>query len=110
MKYKTKIDPEDIFNEKNISKQTVDMLCWLDYMYWMNDNERAIIDNVRKKIRIGNRKDKMKLYQNNNFKNTVFDENAKSPTGKETQIAKIDSNETFFKRIFNKIKNFLCNN
>lgn len=42
--YKTRIDRNDLFNESNINKETVDLLCWLDYNYWMNESEK---DNIK---------------------------------------------------------------
>ena len=42
--YKTRIDRNDLFNESNISKETVDLLCWLDYNYWMNESKK---DNIK---------------------------------------------------------------
>lgn len=44
--YKTRIDKNDLFNESNISKETVDLLCWLEYNYWMNENEKANIKHI----------------------------------------------------------------
>lgn len=33
-KYITKIDKKDIFNEKNVSKETIDLLCCFYKHYW----------------------------------------------------------------------------
>lgn len=33
-KYITKIDKKDIFNEKNVSKETIDLLCYFYKHYW----------------------------------------------------------------------------
>lgn len=41
--FHTRIDKNDIFNEQNVSKETVDLLCWLDYKYWMNSDEKLKI-------------------------------------------------------------------
>ena len=32
--YKTKIDKKDIFNEKNVNKETIDLLCYFYKNYW----------------------------------------------------------------------------
>lgn len=32
--YKTKIDKKDIFNEKNVNKETIDLLCYFYKHYW----------------------------------------------------------------------------
>lgn len=46
--YKTKVNKEDIFNEKNVSKEAIDLLCWLDYNYWMDENKKREVDNICK--------------------------------------------------------------
>lgn len=33
-KYITKIDKEDIFNEKNVNRETIDLLCYFYKHYW----------------------------------------------------------------------------
>ena len=33
-KYITQIDKKDIFNEKNVSRETVDLLCYFYKHYW----------------------------------------------------------------------------
>ena len=32
--YKTKIDKKDIFNEKNVNRETIDLLCYFYKNYW----------------------------------------------------------------------------
>ena len=34
--YKTKIDKKDIFNEKNVNRETIDLLCYFYKNYWCN--------------------------------------------------------------------------
>ena len=31
--FKSSIDEDDLFNENNISKDAMDLLCWIDYNY-----------------------------------------------------------------------------
>lgn len=33
-KYITKIDKKDIFNEKNVNRETIDLLCYFYKHYW----------------------------------------------------------------------------
>ena len=33
-RYITQIDKNDIFNEKNVNKETIDLLCYFDKHYW----------------------------------------------------------------------------
>lgn len=46
--YQTRIDKNDIFNEKNVKKETIDLLCYLDYHYWMDESKKAEIDQIIK--------------------------------------------------------------
>lgn len=46
--YQTRIDKNDIFNENNVNKETIDLLCYLDYHYWMDENKKAEVDLIRK--------------------------------------------------------------
>lgn len=48
--YKTKINKNDIFNEQNLSKEAVDLLCWLDYKYLMDNERKYSIDKKIKEI------------------------------------------------------------
>ena len=46
--YKTRIDKNDIFNEDNVNKETIDLLCYLDYHYWIDETKKAEVDQIRK--------------------------------------------------------------
>ena len=46
--YQTRIDKNDIFNESNVSKETIDILCFFDYHYWMDSNRKSNIDKILK--------------------------------------------------------------
>lgn len=45
--YKTSIDKDNIFDEKNLSKEAVDILCYLEYKYIMEYEERADVDKIK---------------------------------------------------------------
>ena len=47
--FKTSVDEEDLFNEDNISKETMDLLCWIDYNYWASPERKKKVDDIRKK-------------------------------------------------------------
>ena len=61
--FKTSIDKKDIFNENNLREQSVDLLCWLNYSYLIDENQRKLIDT-----RIENIK-RIKYNPNNLFNN-----------------------------------------
>lgn len=63
--FNTRIDKDDIFNEKNISKEAMDLLCWLDYNYWMSDNKKNKIDKINFEKMQKDNNEKRKLYNPN---------------------------------------------
>ena len=67
--YKTRIDKNDIFNEGNIKKETVDLLCYLDYHYWMDADKKSEVDRIkRQKIQEKENKKREKYNPNDIFK------------------------------------------
>ena len=43
----TRINKKNIFNVNNVSKETIDLLCWLDYNYWMDNDQKKEIDRMK---------------------------------------------------------------
>lgn len=68
--FKTKIDKNDIFNEQNVSKETIDVLCYFDYYYWIDENKKNEVDKIHKlKLKKAEEEKKLKYNPNNVFKN-----------------------------------------
>ena len=44
--YKTRIDKNDLFNKQNISDEALDLLCYIDYHYWMDENKKKRINKI----------------------------------------------------------------
>lgn len=66
--FKTKINKNDIFNESNVSKEAIDILCYLEYHYWMDSNRKKQIDFLhRKKIQELEEDKKRKFNSNDIF-------------------------------------------
>lgn len=38
--YITRINPNDLFNELNVERETIVFIAWLDYNYWADDKEK----------------------------------------------------------------------
>ena len=38
--YISRINPEDLFNELNVERETIVFIAWLDYNYWANEQEK----------------------------------------------------------------------
>jgi len=97
--FKTKINKENIFDEQNISKEAVDLLCWLDYTYWMDDDSKSKIDKINKEIQDINEKEKREKYNPDNiFKNRKIEKTNNLPI----EIEKIN----FWKKIIQYVQKF----
>ena len=48
--YKTRINKYDIFNEQNITKEAMDLLCYLDYHYWMSSEKKKKVNEINMNI------------------------------------------------------------
>ena len=104
--FKTAIDDGDLFNENNISKETMDLLCWIDYNYWASPERKKEVDDIKKRE---------SLARDENFDaHSIFEKNDMRPsnvesTNNESQ-ALIEKKENVFisivKNIINLIKNF----
>ena len=78
--FKTNIDKADIFNEQNISKEAVDLLCWLDYTYWMDKSRKTEIDKISKENYIADEKKKREKYDPEDlFSENTIEENVIPP-------------------------------
>lgn len=64
--FKTRINKDDIFNQQNVSKEAIDILCWIDFNYWMNSSQKNEIEkwNYRKKQNHYNYNDMFKKIDN----------------------------------------------
>ena len=65
--YKSRIVKEDLFNNDNISNQTIEILAWLDINYWMDKDKRA---NLKTKANV-------KLLKENTNATIMFNNNYK---------------------------------
>jgi hypothetical protein len=100
-KHQTRIDPKDIFNEDNVNKETIDLLCYLDYHYWMDEDKKAEVDRIRKERFIKEEEEKSKQYNSED----LFKNNKKEENDNTANVALIDYKIS----IFTRIKNFVLN-
>lgn len=101
--FKTKIDKYDLFNEGNIRKETVDLLCWLDYNYWMgNERKEKVKKIINKKLEEENDYKREKYSPEKIFKTTDLENNNELPEQALTEISK-DSFFTKLRKFFVKI-------
>lgn len=98
--YQTNIDKADIFNVNNVRKETIDLLCYLDYHYWMDENKKAEVDRIRKqKFQEEENKKREQYNPNNLFKK---DEKVEQTDGKNLSASLIEHKESLFAK-FKKI-------
>ena len=98
--YQTNIDKTDIFNENNVKKETIDLLCYLDYHYWMDENKKSEVDRIRRQRFQEEEKKKLEQYNPNDLFKKV--EKQKMPENNNS-TALIEYKES----IFEKFKNFI---
>ena len=98
LNYISKIDKEDLFNLNNISKDTVNILAWLDVNYWI-DNEK------KEKIKLSFQKDFVK----NNIEVISSFEKIKKGNNKiiTDKVQLRVYKDTIFYKIINKIKKLI---
>lgn len=72
--FKTNIKKDDLFNQENISKESLDILCWLTYTYWMDDDEKQEIDKINSEY--NDKENKLKYTSDDLFKNTYSNDNS----------------------------------
>ena len=101
--YKTKIDKNDLFNENNIDKTSMDMICYFDYQYWMSDEKKKEIDKIiaedRKKQEL-EKKEKYNVDDIFNKTNVIIS----NDITRSDELIEIKEKNVFFK-IWDKIKN-----
>ena len=107
--FKTNIDKDDIFNEQNISKEALDLLCWLDYNYWADEEKKAQIDKINNENNLLKEKEKEDKFNPDNLFKVSADQNVESDTT-ESKKSLTKQKESIFTKIINKIKNFLFKN
>ena len=92
--FKSKINKNDIFNKKYISKEALHILLWLDFEYWATFEEKQEL--------------KKKYIQNDLKKNKEKNEKIQNKKIIKNEM-KIEKNDMIIKKesIWNKIKNML---
>lgn len=96
--YVSKIDKEDLFNLNNISKDTINVLAWLDVNYWIDKEKKEKI-----KISYGN-----EFKESNHGEIYIFEKVEKESDKIITDEVQVKIyKETIINRIINKIKNLI---
>lgn len=110
--YKTKVNRDDIFNEKNVSKEAIDLLCWLDYNYWMDESRKREVDKICNEKYIKNEiETKEKYNPEEMFKNKKNNATIKlSEKNIEDNIGMIEyKKQKWYQKVFEKILKILEN-
>lgn len=100
--FKTKIDKNDLFNEENASKEAIDILCWIEYKFWMDNGRKNEIDRIKILKLTDIEKENYEKYNPDNiFKNREI-KYIENPTS--NIVSMIQYKESVFKSILDKIK------
>ena len=98
--YKSKINPEDIFNKNNISEDTINILAWLDVNYWIDkEKKKQLIKNYYSKTKTYNMFENKKPTQSINVTGIISNNNR--------DLIKNEKTNNFFRRVINFIKSVL---
>ena len=100
--FKTKIDENDIFNEKNVSKEAIDFLCWIEYTYWMKESRKQKINKIKfDKIQKSEEKKREKYNPDNLFKNRKLNQQEHET---QQEVALVEVKEKFYIKFIKKLK------
>ena len=100
--FKTKIDENDIFNEKNVSKEAIDFLCWIEYTYWMKESRKQKINKIKlDKIQKSEEEKREKYNPDNLFKNRKLNQQEHET---QQEVALVEVKEKFYTKVINKLK------
>ena len=104
--FRTKINKNDIFNEENVSKETIDFICWLDYKYWIDEERKYEIDRINIEKVKKSEEEKRKKYNPDNIYKNREKKYTEIPTSNITSM--IEYKESVFKRVIDKIKSIFA--
>ena len=98
MDYTSKIDKDDLFNLNNISKDTVNVLAWLDVNYWISNEKKENLKVAFKNDIKTSKGEEISDFENMKRKNNkiITDEN-------QVKVYK----ESIIYRIINKIRKLI---
>jgi hypothetical protein len=101
--FKTKIDKNDLFNEENASKEAIDILCWIEYKFWMDNGRKNEIDRIKISKLTDIEKEKYEKYNPDN----IFEKKNTEENKQINDIQLVEIKETsWFKRALEKILEF----
>ena len=101
--FKTKIDKNDLFNEENASKEAIDILCWIEYKFWMDNGRKNEIDRIKISKLTDIEKEKYEKYNPDN----IFEKKNTEENKQINDIKLVEIKETsWFKRALEKILEF----
>lgn len=109
LKYQSKIDKNDIFNKQNMSDEALELLCYIDYNYWMDESKKVETNKILREREIEIEQEKRKKYNPDNiFKNKLdAPKIIMEPQNKEKNTELIEYNQKWYQKIFTKILKLL---
>ena len=103
--FKTCIDKKDLFNQENISKEAMDLICYIAYNYWLDSDEKQKIDIINQDFYRESEKRKEKKYNPDSLFNKNKELNLQIQ--KDNFLMEYKDNKTsLIKRIIKKIIKF----
>lgn len=100
--YVSKIDKNDLFNLNNMSKNTQNVLAWLDVNYWIDSDKKS---QIIQKMNFENQK--LELLKQKHYSNNIFENKKKKIEDINNTLVPISKKENFIKKLMKKINQIL---
>ena len=102
-KYKTRIDKNNIFNRNNISEEALNLLCYIEYHYLLDSNEKNKVSKIISELEMKSHLEKAKKFNSDDiFRNINRDIQEKEKSSEETKIVVLQEKK-WYKKLFNRI-------
>ena len=104
-KYESRIDKNDLFNKNNMREETLDVLCYIDYHYWMDKSKKRELDELTRQNEWRKEQEKKDKYNSDLLFKKEIDNTHKYENNHKYEM--IPHNESIFKKKWKKLLSIL---
>lgn len=105
--YISKIDKENIFKKENMSDKAFNMLSWLDFEYWANEEEKKVLKEQYIKNEYELEKRKLEEYDRNHQEIFSSENKFNENSNFNSELPDIIKKKNLFEKIKESISKFL---
>ena len=95
------IDKNDLFNKNNMREETLDVLCYIDYHYWMDKSKKIELDKLTRHEEWNKEQEKKDKYNSDLLFKKEIDNTLEHENNYKDEM--ILHNESIVKKIWNKL-------